>query len=182
MDLKMGPFFGLTKGIFIKVRKTDPFLGPFSGPENCPVFWPRFFDFRVRWDPVLDGGGGPILEFRGGQSGTHPPRPEGPDQRPILEHFAGAIQVCWRSLRVAPFLDIWLVMRRVARILLAFQAFFICVDLMLATTICGPMFTIFATLKENEEQLCVTRLVAWKSSPKNGLIFGSENWSRKSLF
>ena len=130
----------------------------------------------------MDGGGGPILELRGGQPGTHPPRPEGPDQRPILEHIAGAIQVCWRSLRVAPFLDIWPVMRRVAHILLAFQAFFICADLMLRTTIFGPMFTIFATFKENEEQLCVTRLVAWKSSPKNGLIFGSENWSRKSSF
>ena len=122
------------------------------------------------------------MELRGAQPGAHPPRPEGRVQRPILEHFAGAIQVCWRSLRVAPFLDIWLVMRRVARILLAFQAFFICVDLMLATTICGPMFTIFATLKENEEQLCVTRLVAWKSSPKTGFVFGSENWCKKSLF
>ena len=83
---------------------------------------------------------------------------------------------------MAPFLDIWLVMRRVARILLAFQAVFICVDLMLTTTIFGPMFTIFATLKENEEQLCVTRLVAWKNSPKNGLVFGSENWSKKLAF
>ena len=83
---------------------------------------------------------------------------------------------------MAPLLDIWLVMRRVARILLAFRAFFVCVDLMLTTTIFGPMSTIFASLKGNEEQLCVTRLVAWKSSPKNGLIFGPEKWSRKSLF
>ena len=73
-------------------------------------------------------------------------------------------------------------MRRVARILLAFQAVIICVDLMLTTTIFGPISTIFATFKENEEQLCVTRLVAWKSSPKNGLIFGSENGSKKSSF
>ena len=83
---------------------------------------------------------------------------------------------------MAPFLDIWLVMRRVARILLASQAVIICVDLMLTTTIFGPISSIFATLKENQEQLCVTRLVAWKTSPKNGLIFGSENWSRKSSF
>ena len=122
------------------------------------------------------------MELRGAQPGAHPPRPEGPDQRPILEHFAGAIQVCWRSLRVAPFLDIWPVVRRVARILLAFRAFFVCVDLMLTTTIFGPMSTIFASLKGNEEQLCVTRLVAWKSSPKNGLVFGSENWFKKSAF
>ena len=45
MDLKMGPFFGLTTGNLYKVRKTDPFLGPFSGPKNCPVFWPRFLGF-----------------------------------------------------------------------------------------------------------------------------------------
>ena len=81
---------------------------------------------------------------------------------------------------MAPFLDMWPVMRKVARILLAFQAVIICVDLMLTTTIFGSISTIFATLKENQEQLCVTRLVAWKSSPKNGLIFGSEKWSRKS--
>ena len=81
---------------------------------------------------------------------------------------------------MAPFLDMWPVMRRVARILLAFQAVFICVDLMLTTTTFGQISTIFATLKENQEQLCVTRLVAWKTSPKNGLIFGSEKWSRKS--
>ena len=122
------------------------------------------------------------MQLRGAQPGAHPPRPEGPDQRPILEHFAGAIQVCWRSLRVARFLDIWPLMRRVARILLALRAFFVCVDLMLTTTIFGPMSTIFASLKESEEQLCVTRLVAWKSIPKNGLIFGSENGSRKSTF
>ena len=122
------------------------------------------------------------MELRGAQPGAHPPRPEGPDQRPILEHFAGAIQVCWRSLRVAPFLDIWPLMRRVARILLALRAFFVCVDLMLTTAIFGPMSTIFASLKGNEEQLCVTRLVAWKSSPKNGLVLGSENWCKKSAF
>ena len=115
------------------------------------------------------------MELRGAQPGAHPPRPEGLDQRPILEHFAGAIQVCWRSLRVASFFDIWPLMRRVARILLAFRALFVCVDLMLTTTIFGPMSTIFASLKGNEEQLCVTRLVAQKSSPKNGLVLGSEN-------
>ena len=91
--------------------------------------------------------GVPILELRGVQPGAHPPRPEGPDQRPILEQFAGAIHVCWRSLRVALFLDIWRLMRRVARILLALRAFFVCVDLMLTTTIFGPMSTIFASLK-----------------------------------
>ena len=51
---------------------------------------------------------------------------------------------------------------------------FVCVDLMLTTTIFGPMSTIFASLKGSEEQLCVTRLVAWKSSPKNGPVFGPE--------
>ena len=122
----------------------------------------------------MDGGGAPILEPRGAQLGAHPARPEGPDQRPTLEHFASAILVRRRSLRVAPFLDMWPVMRRVARILLAFQAVFICVDLMLTTTIFGPLSTIFASLKGNEKQLCVTRLVAWKRSPKNGPIFGPE--------
>ena len=78
MDLKMGPFFGFTKGIFIKVRKTDPFLGPFSGPKNCPVFWPRFFDFRVRWDPVLDGGGVQFWSLGGASLGRTRRGPKGP--------------------------------------------------------------------------------------------------------
>ena len=68
--------------------------------------------------------------------------------------------MCWRSLRVAPFMDIWPLMHRVARLLLALRAFFVCVDLILTTTIIGPMSTMFASLKGSEEQLCVTRLVA----------------------
>ena len=68
--------------------------------------------------------------------------------------------MCWRSLRVAPFMDIWPLMHRVARLLLALRAFFVCVDLILTTTIFGPMSTMFASLKGSEEQLCVTRLVA----------------------
>ena len=100
------------------------------------------------------------MEPRGGQSGTHPPRPEGPDQRPILEHFAGAIQVCWRSLRVALFFGHLAFHAQGGTHLACLAGIFVCVDLMLTTTIFGPMSTIFASLKGNEEQLCVTRLVA----------------------
>ena len=39
------PFFGFTKGTFITIRKTDPFLGPENGPKNCSVFWLRFSIF-----------------------------------------------------------------------------------------------------------------------------------------
>ena len=86
MDLKMGPFFGLTKGIFIKVRKTDPFLGPFSGPENCPVFWSRFFDFRVPRATKPGQETGPFFVPRGPawrrRAASIPPRAPTPNPQP----------------------------------------------------------------------------------------------------
>ena len=59
-------------------QKTGQFSGPENGPKNCPVFWPRFFDFQVRWDPVLDGGGVQFWSLGGASLGRTRRGPKGP--------------------------------------------------------------------------------------------------------
>ena len=53
----------------------------------------------------------------------------------------------------------------------------VCVDLMLTTTIFGPMSTIFASLKGSEEQLSVTR----RACPKLAVIYGACFWCEKRI-
>ena len=115
------PFFGFTKGSFITVRKTDPFLGPENGLKNGPENCSQIFGFRLRWVPISDGG-----ESDFGASGW--PAGGAPADTWVLrlEFISGGIcgrdpgMLAWPARGIV--LEIWHHMRSVARIVCAESA------------------------------------------------------------
>ena len=64
----------------------DPFIGPEYGPKNGPVFWSRFFDFRVPRATKPGQETGPFFVPRGPawrrRAASIPPRAPTPNPQP----------------------------------------------------------------------------------------------------